>query len=124
MPVGRQNSYQVDTDTGRRTESCPRRYFGCKKKVYGGIATKFFEYREGNFERVAPNVHSCDVLPCFNGSEIRRDDLDLSVAPLLENRIEMLINGGAENSATESLIIGGQVSPTASKANAHRATDD
>src|ERR1700680_1692470 len=105
MAVGRQDFYQIDANTRRRAQPCSWWNFRCKKKVHRNITSDLFKNRERNFQGVAANVHPCDVLPCLYSPEVRRDDLNFSVAPLLQHRIEMLVNGRAQNSPPKSLII-------------------
>jgi len=75
------------------------------------------------FLSVCTNL-SAHVLPGFDGAEVCRDDLDFSVASLLEHRIEMLVDGRAEDCTAESFIIRGKIRSTAREADPHRATDD
>lgn len=119
-----QGSEDIHAYTGGRTQARAGGDLRGQEKIHRNIACQILEYGQRNLEAAAASIHVGDIPPRFENPQVGGDNLNPSVSAFAQDGVEILVDGSAEHSATEALIIGREVGSSSGKANAHWTTND
>src|SRR4029077_5110053 len=115
---------EIYTNACGRAQSGTGRDFGSQEQISGKIHPQILEHRERNLEPAILSGQRRKVAPVPEQPQVGGDDLDAAIAAVAQNRIEILVDGRAEDGATELLIVRGKIGTASAKTNPNRTASD
>src|SRR5215472_14250993 len=95
VKVRRQCLQNSHAHAGRGSETGSNTNLRGQKEIDGNVVSKLLNGSQGNCQLALLHLHAKYVVPCLHDTQVRGNHLDFSVRPLLQDSVEVFVDGGA-----------------------------